>query len=255
MTDKDNEAVLAKIRKLLARADESRNDNPHEREIAMRQANALMAKHGIAAADVAGDTGDDAYGKLGVQETLYKGSPWRAALYGQMARLHGCQCLQYKYRGSNETKVYLIGRELRVQVALAMGQYVIDSILREANRTWREAGREGSGMGNGAWRAEFGKGAVSGVYQQVTRILEEQAKGNIPEANLSTSKAMVVASKHEQALVESREFMMEKYNVGKARGYKTKGTAANRQGYEYGKNVGLNEQLGGGARSKRLGKD
>ena len=34
-----NQKILDKISKLLARADEGRNDNPHEREIAMRHAN------------------------------------------------------------------------------------------------------------------------------------------------------------------------------------------------------------------------
>jgi len=40
----NRETAIEKIQKLLARADADRNDNDHEREIALRQANALMAK-------------------------------------------------------------------------------------------------------------------------------------------------------------------------------------------------------------------
>ena len=47
-----NQKIIDKIAKLLARADESRNDNPHEREIAMRQANSLLVKHGLSMTDV-----------------------------------------------------------------------------------------------------------------------------------------------------------------------------------------------------------
>lgn len=248
--------VLSKIRKLLARADESRNDNPHEREIAMRQANALMAKHGLEMSQVAGEaTQDNAFGSLGETTAIYRGSPWRSVVYGQMARLHGCECLKYKRRGTKETCIYVIGRELRAAVALSLAEYLINSIVREALVTWKAAGGELSGTGISAWRTEFGKGAATSIFHQVTRILEEQKKGVIPESGISTSNALVVASQYEKALVEAKDFMYQRHRVGKARSYTTKGGAANQQGREFGSRLSLNAQLGGGAASKRIGRE
>lgn len=44
MTD---ETIIRKITALLARADQNQNDYEHEREIALRQANYLLVKHGL----------------------------------------------------------------------------------------------------------------------------------------------------------------------------------------------------------------
>jgi hypothetical protein len=71
-------SLLTKIRKLLALADTSANDNETERATALRQAESLMVKHSITMADLGEQEQLDQIGELGLTKV-------RAQHHGIMA--------------------------------------------------------------------------------------------------------------------------------------------------------------------------
>lgn len=238
----DNDKIIDKVRKLLARADEARNDNEHERAIAMRQAHALLAKHGLAMEDVS--TRDEAAAELGkvgrAPATLRTRAVWERGVYVAVARLHGCETVFIVERGE-ETKVYVIGRRLRVMVAREMAAYVVQSILREAEAWGRNA-------------AAFGVGAWTGVSRQVDTILAQQARGIVGDEQVSQSTALVLVDQHKQAIAEAKGAAADFFpRMRSAQRYRYNGNGdAMRAGKQYGERVSLNNQIGG-ATQRRIG--
>ena len=235
-----NDKVIDKVRKLLARADESRNDNEHERAIAMRQAHALLAKHGLALADV--ETRDEAAAELGAlgksTVTTKTRAVWERGVYSAIARLHGCYVVQRAWKGE-QPRVYIIGRRLRVGVVRELSAYVVVSIQREST-AW---GRDATAFGVGAW---------TGVSKQVDIILAQQARGEIGEERVSQSTALVLVNQHKQALVEAHETAKGIFpSLRDGVGYSHKGSGdAMSAGRRYGEKVGLNNQIGGSSQRK-----
>jgi hypothetical protein len=117
-----DQKIIDRIGKLLARADEARNDNEHERAIAMRQAHAMLAMHGLSLADVteAAMTKEN-FGILGRTEvecmTRYR---WESGVWGQVAKLNTCAIV-----GSGTKKIWLIGRQLRCEVVKSMSHWLV----------------------------------------------------------------------------------------------------------------------------------
>ena len=82
----DKKDVIRKISALLARGDEERNDNEHEREIALRHAQKLMDEYNISQleANVAMVHGER--GKTGV---LTGKQVWKRQIYNALSELYG----------------------------------------------------------------------------------------------------------------------------------------------------------------------
>lgn len=242
MNDQSMNLVISKIKKLLARADAQRNDNSHEREIAMRQATILLAKHGLAMSEVEGAGDAHGFGALGKLEiSTGRAARWIPMIYNQIGRLNGCKVLRLPGRG-----VVLFGRAMRVTVARQMADYVINSICREADlqhsKTPHVHGRK--------FRTDFGDGAASGVYQQVNDILEAQKRGQLGDDQLSGSMAMVVVNQHKNALAEADRHMRSNYSVRSGSAKQARVSNAFYAGREYGRNVSLNTQVGSSGQRK-----
>ena len=143
-------------------------------------------------------------------------------------------------------RAVIIGREMRVQVAKSMAEYVASSIRREAAKAWQNA----YGVSPRTFHADFGTGAAIGVKHQVREIMDARKRGELGAERISASQALVVVGQHQQALTEADQWMREK-NPNIAGAYKAKQrelTQATRAGYAYGTKVSLNNQLGGGAK-------
>jgi len=234
-----NDKIIDKVRKLLARADEARNDNEHERAIAMRQAHALLAKHGLALADV--ETADEAAAELGAlgkgKVELATRAVWERGVYTAIARLHGCHAVQQVWKGQSP-KIFIIGRRLRVNVVRELAAYVVASIQREG-KAW---GRDSTAFGVGAW---------TGVAKQVDIILAQQARGEIGEERVSQSTALVLVNQHKQALAEAQGATKEFFPNTRDASYRHTGNRdAMSAGRAYGEKVGLNIQIGGNSQRK-----
>jgi len=240
MNDTNQGKILDKVRRILARADEARNDNEHERAIALRQAHALLAMHGLAMADV--NTADEARDELGAvgrgfvefeNRLLYP-----VGIYTAIARLNGCAAVKIP-NGKAPPKLAIIGRRLSVSMTRQIGAYVVESVRREA-ATW---GLDANSYGVGAW---------AGVSQQVDLILLRQAEGLIGDEQVSRSNALVITNQYLASVAEATTAMRGFYPTTKpARRYASYGNpTAQAAGRSYGEAIGLNGKriLPGGAR-------
>ena len=221
-------AVIAKIQKLLARGDEARNDNEHEREIAMRHAHALLAKHGLEMADVTGaeemrdHLGPLVKGECGLETKWI----WEAGVWQAIAELNGCKIVR-----SGKKSVYIVGRRVRADVIKSMARFVVDSIIREA----RKSGYTVNGFGQGAW---------AGVSEQVRRILRDMERGNLDGEQLTTGTALILVNQHALAITEAKDATKEFFpNLRTSRGSRTRDHSGYSAGREYGKSIGLNQQV------------
>lgn len=233
-----DQGIIDKIRKLLARGDEARNDNPHEREIAMRQAHALLARHGLQLADVGDVDAQEVLGRLGRQacglKTRYL---WETGVWHAICELHGSTLVRF---GGREQKVWVIGREIRAEAIKAMARYCVDSILNEARS-------------NGLNVPGFGYGAKVGIWQQVNRILRAMEAGQLGDEIVSSSTALVLVSQHKNALVEAKTATKEFFpRLSKGRGPTVRDHDAYSAGRAFGSKIGLNTQIGGGSTRKQL---
>jgi hypothetical protein len=222
--------IVEKIAKLLARGDESRNDNEHERAIAMRQAHAMLARHGLEMADVTGAAelrehlGPLVRGECGL-ETRYV---WEAGIWGQIARLNGCDIV----RVGGKRAVWLIGRQVRAHAIKSLARYVVASVIREAHAQHYAI----NGFGQGAWQA---------VAVQVARILADMSRGNLNGCAVSTATALMLVDQHKLALAEVVHAKGQFWPGGltSQRSTRTRDAAGYQAGYDYGARIGLNTQL------------
>jgi len=220
-----DDKILNKIRNILARADKDQNDNEHEREIAMRQASSLLAKHGLSIGDVKQKTED--LGKVGRSKVDVLRFVWIAGIYDQIAKLNNCKVI----RGDRE--LWVIGHRLYVEATKTMAEFLVRSIRREAkiNR------HDGVQFGNGAW---------SGISQQVKQIIGEQAQGLIE--GKQTGKGLILVDQRKQHQLACTKAVTEFFGkTSKGRGHRQRHTDDRAAGERFGKSVNMN-----GGSHKRL---
>jgi len=224
--------VLEKIRKILAKADAARNDNAHEREIALRQAHALLAKHGLSMDDVeeVASTGVEEFGDLVVVEMPIVKREWIARLYNTIAQLNGVKVLRYS---GHKPTIRFYGRALRIEVTKSIGAYLVDSIYRESKPYGRSS-------------AQFALGAYVGIHGQVAKILNALKNGEIDGEQLSSKNALVVANKYMEAVDEADALMRSSCKRITQGTYQP--TVNDRNAYSnghiYGSNVAINTRVG-----------
>lgn len=226
-----NNKILEKISNLLARADAEQNDNPHEREIAMKQANALLTKHGLSITDVSDKVErKDSFGALGRKKhDLTTKFVWETGVWNEIASLNACKIIKTPRKGLN--RITIVGRQLNCVVVQRMAEYVVNSIKREA----KNQGRKLCSFGNGAW---------FGVADQVEKIIEERKKGIIGEEQVSQETALMIIDQHKQALIETEKTFKDFYPNTKSGGsYSYKDNSDISAGREYGSKIGLNNQI------------
>lgn len=230
-----DQKIIETIQKLLARADADRNDNEHERAIAMRRANSLLVKHGLSMSDVAGQLDrSEAFGKLGRQsQELTTRYVWEGGVFNAIARLNGCKVVRSPGSRGQRQKVWLIGRQLHCHTTKYMAEYAVSSIKRQAKR-------------DGFSVCSFGVGAWTGLEKQVTEILNAQKNGDIDGERVSNETALAVVDQHKQSLIDAERATSEFFPrlSGGSYGYggDRDGVAAGRQ---YGRNMSLNKQVAG----------
>lgn len=134
----NNERVLEKIRKCLAMANDGRG-SPEEAAVALRQAQALMAKHGVTVRDAAGSAVNtqDVRSKVSITKT----TQWELALFAVVGKAFGCELLwlpsrtglptdkgHYQFIGvahNTEVAVYTVAVLLR-QVMAARARFIAE---------------------------------------------------------------------------------------------------------------------------------
>lgn len=228
-------SILEKIRKILAKADASRNDNANEREIAMRQAYALLNKHGLSMEDVEGASKKEEsnFGDLTVVQMDVVKREWVVRIYNTIAQLNGVRMLRYT---GHRPYVRFFGRAVRIEATQTIASYLIDSIYRESKPYGRAS-------------AQFALGAYIGIADQVNTILTALKNGDVADTDpgkmLPRNQAMVVVNKYMEAVDEATALMNSKVSRITTGSYQPtyKDRTAFSNGVSFGKKVAINPRV------------
>lgn len=192
-----DETIIVKIQKLLARASDTSGSSENEREIAMRMASSLAAKHSIdlgdieAMSDAQKDTDLGRAGRGDFQRQTK--SKWEAHVWNSIALLYNSKCVDTSR--SNPGHICIIGRETNIFVTKYIANYCIASIRIEAKM-------QGYGRGTA-----FHDGAASAIYQTVKAIRAAQSEGIVDGIKVSDSHALVLRNNNQLQLQESKSLM------------------------------------------------
>lgn len=172
--------VLEKVRKLLAMANHE-NANEHERDTAMRQAHALLTKHGLDMVSVAEHEREklDPRGDF-VHEDW--SMPWTRGVRQAIAKLFMCDYILGEKINSTRQRHFFIGRASNATTAEYMSVFVVGSILKE--------GRSRYGHNLSPETRAFGEGAASRLLQRVEEMIYEKMQ----EVQVSDGKGLALVN-------------------------------------------------------------
>lgn len=130
-----NDRMMERIKALLRKADPERNDNEHERDMALRAANQLLLKHGLAMADLGDVDGSTQPGREFEHSAYFatEGSndEWRGTLLHRLARIYFCTCYSESHRRTGTRRLFLVGRGDYVAMCRTMYEFVAPQLERE----------------------------------------------------------------------------------------------------------------------------
>lgn len=208
-TKNPNEKILNKIKKCLALA---ASDNPNEAAIAMRQANALMEKHGISSEAITMSDIDEAETPC---RTMARNRPaqWEAALAATVGAAFGCKlmisrmvpkesCSLRKGRVVNVGSYIFVGIKTQVQIAA----YTVEVLVRKCKKARgafiAEKLQGLSGVPGGRRTATaLGDQFALGWVAQIARVVQEFAHPPEVERAINSFIEAATISSGEQAAV------------------------------------------------------
>jgi len=228
------EKAIDKIRKLLAMANDNADGGEHERDNALRQAMAMLAKHNLTMADLEDDLDKEDRDCFVIDEEFPE--PFRRVIGSAVSRLFFCEFFSMHVPGKQKYKFHFVGLESNAQTALEMTKYLIASVSREGQRRRKEL-NESVG-----WDTTFRNAAASQISK---RCDELRAKAD-EEHNADGSNALVLASLYEQEAKLNDDYISKvlglEIKVRTSKG-QYKNREAVRQGMDYGNKVNLNRQI------------
>lgn len=125
---------IEKIKKLLAKADNSRNSSEQEAAVAMEMAMSMMDSAGISMADIQASTMDDEFGEMG-HSWLNGGESkqmfnWKKVLIHSLAYFFDCELVNCPE--GRKSKVDIIGRESNRITCEMFYNWIHDRTMKEA---------------------------------------------------------------------------------------------------------------------------
>jgi hypothetical protein len=156
----EESSIVAKIQKLLAL---STSNNHNEAAAALHKANRLMQEHDISCADIQSNELNAAYGEVievtrgeVISQSKYKHLLFNAVGKLCKVRVIGVRINRQKY------KLKWVGRQHRIEIAIHMYEYLLESIDRIMPAGLR-----------GDRKKSFQIGAAINVYERVESMLEQ----------------------------------------------------------------------------------
>lgn len=245
MTDKntqEQDRILARVRKMMALANDA-GASEGERDNALRMAHATLAKHNltIAMAEEAGANPE----KRDRATAESRNQPWARSVAHAVGELMFCRYFFSSCNKAGKITHNFVGREGNVRTAADMSEYVIGSIMKEANREWKKQADPGP------WWTSFCKGAADQVR---VRCKELRAAAEMVDKPASSGTSLVLASFYKTEADANAKFLADKLGISLT----TKAVRTKRagDGYANGKSFGngisLNRQVGGASAVRRL---
>ena len=241
-----NDKLLKKVRDLLARADENRNDNKHERDIALRQAETLMAKHAISHVDLSQSQQRRIIGDLTDTEiTRTSRDLWPVFVMSSLSKLYRCRVIKL-----NGNRLHIFGHQTNIDILKSMTEYCVKSIRREMQIALEN--QSGFKVNCRRFNTSFGNGAANGIAEQVRQLIEQRDRGNIPEMDKST--AMIIIDEYRHQRLEVKKLLNDVYpRLGRSAGSKSTSAQGHHAGRQFGESIHLGGQLGGKPPTRQLG--
>lgn len=227
--------ILTKVRKMMALAgDGAASDG--ERDNALRMAHALLAKHNLSMAEVEAK-GGQAEEARGVELCESRNQPWARTTAHAIANMLFCSYFFSRSSHAGKVTHNFVGREGNAKTAAELANYVIGSIMSEANKQWKKQADPGP------WWTSFCKGAAHRVYERCKEIREAAEHESRPA---STGTSLVLASVYASELAANKQFISD--NLGLKLVTKPVRVKAATEGYHAGRDFGggisLNRQIG-----------
>jgi len=228
----DQDKAINKIQKLLAMGNDLRA-NEQERETALRQAYKMMVKHNLDEATVAAK-GNKTEARI---EFAKQGFSWKWArqINAIIGNMFFCKTLTGHKINGTQQMFYFVGKESNAMTAAVMADWIINSILKEARKTWKQNTAPGT-------RA-FATGAMTALASRVEAI-KRAASGEAEQAQAGT--ALVLASLYDTENKANDDFIANKYGkLRAARGSSTKIGDLNAflAGQDFGKKINFDNQV------------
>lgn len=240
--------VLEKVRKLLAMANHE-NANETERETAMRQAHALLTKHGLDLAHVENHVREkmDPRGEFKHEDWSI---PWTRSVRAAIAKLFMCKYFYGERINATRQYHYFVGRESNATTAEYMSVFVVGSILKEGRRRY--------GQNLCKETRAFGEGAAARLHQRVDQMITDKvvemrhtSRQEREQANhtgqvvprIGECKGLALITLREQEELGNDDFVKD-WDVKKSR---PRTGSVDRDAYNAGKehanSIGLNVQV------------
>lgn len=207
------EAVMRRIKKLLAFAEDSRG-NPTECAAAARMAESIMRKHQIDHADVisAELQREDAFDSAFVGTTMdpegasKESSGWAGILAVQVANLYECQA-RYSWSAKHGKSIKFSGYKLDVEVARQTYCFIVNN-MAAASRLYLKENRWAGRREGEAFRS----GYIAGVNASIKAMIREK-QAEMQQA--ASSRALVIVKGDAVA----KHFGSVRYRSGRGRSY------------------------------------
>lgn len=225
----NEEKILDRVRKLLALANDERG-NETERETALRQAHAMLSKHGLDLAAVEAHEREklDPRGRF---QTEGWSMGWTRQVRQSIARLFMCvYVVGGKVNGTKE-RAYFIGRESNATTAMYMSTYVIENILKEGRRLYKH--------NLSPETRSFAQGCASRLRQRVHEMIAAKAK----EADATPGNAIALVALAQLEEDANREFMSSWATKTMRSRSVAVDSGAYAAGRAHGDRIGLNLQM------------
>lgn len=221
--------VLDKVRKLLAMANHE-NANEHERDTAMRQAHALLTKHGLDMASVADHEREkvDPRGDF-VHEDW--SMPWTRGVRQAIAKLFMCDYILGSKINGTRQRHFFIGRASNATTAEYMSIFVVGSILKE--------GRARYGHNLSPQTRAFGAGAAARLSERVEQMISTK----IQEVQASDGKGLALIDLRTSEDSDNRAYTKSWGTKTLASRSSKLDSSAYHAGHEHADSIGLNVQV------------
>lgn len=239
------ERVVARVRKMIALSKDAAATEG-ERDNAMRAAYATLTKYNLSLALLEDDKQSKQEGEKRVTDKHFgRGYPWAKTTSKAIAGLFFCGYFYIRGKHADRCTHYYVGRESNAITAKEIADYVVESIVREANSRRVKEARPWS------WWTSFCKGATAAVVSRCYELRaqaerDEQAQHIPQQPNKTPGTALVLASfyKSEQ---EANALVLASYGVVTSKSRERRSVVAEgyHSGQTFGKSVSLNRQLDG----------
>jgi hypothetical protein len=221
------EKALDKIKKLLAVANDDRG-NETERETALRQAYSLMAKHNVEIADIEAHGNKPSEPRINFENDSWSWT-WARQTAQVVAELFFCKYYtSYKINGT-KCRHHFIGLESNAMTAAVMSDWIINSVLKEGRKMYKENTAPGT-------RA-FATGAMHKLHTRVQEIIKQT------QADATPGTALVLANLYITEADANNKLLPADLRTRKARQAKVEGDAYAR-GLAFGAGINLDKQVG-----------